>query len=49
VTGGDDGFRQVVIYMCVDASQGELDTCDGVLVAAFEQNLPAIGCCLTGE
>ena len=49
LTSSDDGFGQVVIYMSVDASQRELDTRDRALVAAIEQNSPAIGRCLAGE
>jgi hypothetical protein len=49
LTGIDDGFRQVVIYMSVDARQRKLDSGDCAMVAATEQNLPASGSCLGGE
>src|ERR1700683_3350356 len=49
LTGTDDGFRQVVIYMSVDARQRKLDSGDCAMVAATEQNLPASGSCLGGE
>jgi hypothetical protein len=47
--GGDYGFSQVVIYMSVYACQCELDSGNGALVPASEQNLPAGASRLAGE
>ncbi len=49
LTGGDDGFRQIAIYVGINASQRELDSRNGGLVAAVEQDLPTSGCGQTGE
>src|SRR5260370_27005531 len=49
LTGSDDSFSQVVIYVGVDASQRELDARDCRLAAAVKQDLPASGRGLTEE
>lgn len=49
LSGTDHGFRQSVIYMGIEAGQRELDSHDGDLAAAREQNLPTGRSCLAGE
>ena len=49
LTGGDDGFGQVVVDMGVNASKRKLDSRDRALAAAIEQTLPASRRCLAGE
>ena len=49
LTGRDDSFSRVAIYVSVDASQRELDAGDCRLAAAVKQDLPASGRGLTGE
>ena len=46
LSGTDHGFRQSLIYMGIEAGQRELDSHDGDLAAAREQNLPTGRSCL---